>query len=138
MDFRYHATKSLDYSIRVALISIIAVPLWFCAWWAVCGVAEPPEPGSSADMVCGGVAIPGLVFLSPGYFAVKALRFLHIPSIAFGTLDWVVAFVCVPLFWGTLLYCIVQLFRYVRISRHASNQTMQPTASPRTASVFDD
>ena len=117
MSLRYHATKAVDYSIRVALISIIAVPLWACAWLGACGLAETPDPASTAGHICRDVAIPGLVFLSPGYGALLLLRFLHIPPLLFGMLDFLVAFIAVPMFWGTIAYGATQLFRHVLISR---------------------
>jgi hypothetical protein len=112
-DFRQHAIKAVDYSIRVALVSILAVPLCFCVWW---GLGSPPgEPGLNpgGDFWAEVVGRIGFVFLSPAYAAVGLLRLLHIPSI-FGVLDWVIAFVSVPAFWVTLWHCLLQLFRVAR------------------------
>jgi hypothetical protein len=118
MDLRHHVTRAVDYSIRVTLISLIAVPLWVGAWFGACGLVETPDPASTAGHVCRDVAIPGLVFLSPGYGALLFLRLIHIPPLLFGMLDFLVAFLAVPTFWGTVAYAAIQLFRHVLMSRH--------------------
>ena len=115
MNLREHAGKAINYCIVVALVGIVVVQLWFAGWWNLGSPIGEPGLDPSGDRWAGVVGMIGFVFISPGYFAVKLLRFLHIPTIAFGTLDWLIAFISVPLFWGTLLYCIVQLVRYVRI-----------------------
>jgi len=94
------------------------VPLWFAGWWNLGSPSGDLGLDPSGDRRAGVIGLIGFVFISPGYFAVKLLRVLHIPSLAFGTLDWLLAFIFVPLFWGTLLYCIVQFIRYARRSRH--------------------
>jgi hypothetical protein len=113
MNFREHATKVVDCAIRVALVAIVAVPFWLCCWLGACGLTEAPEPGSSADVACRCVALPGFAFLAPGYAAIKLLRLI---GISVG-IDWLIGLLAVPAFWGTVFYSIAQLYRHVRISR---------------------
>ena len=116
MNLRDHASKAVNYCICVALVSIVILPIWFAGWWNLGSPIGEPGLDPRGDRWASVVGIVGFVFISPGFFAVKLLRFLHIPSFAFGTFDWLLAFVSVPLFWGTLLYFLVQLVRYRRTS----------------------
>jgi hypothetical protein len=117
MDIREHATRAVDYSIRVALIGIVAVPIWFCAWWFT-GLHPGEEAHPTADLICGMIGIPGFVFLSPGFASMKLLATAHVPfSVPFSLLYWLAAFITVPAFWGTLIYSLVQLSRHFRVSR---------------------
>lgn|GEM_PF-2956815 len=113
MDFRQHATKAVDYSIRVAVVSLVAVPLVFCVWWGLGSPAGEPDLDPRGDFWADVVGRVGFVFFSPAYFATGLLRLLHILTF-FDLIDWVVAFVSVPVFWGTLWYCLLQLFRITR------------------------
>jgi|ERR1043166_3029155 hypothetical protein len=117
MDLRHHARNTVDYAIRIALISLVAVPVWFCAWWLT-GFHPGPERHPTGDLICGIVAIPGFVFLSPAYASVKFLAFLHVPADPlFGLLYFISAIVSVPLFWGAVTYSLVQLYCYFRRPR---------------------
>lgn len=108
MDFRYHATKAVDYSIRVALGCIVVVPIWFFLSIGPGLGSEPADPWTDR------FAFSLFVLFAPAYCLVKCL---HLIGIHLGIVDWVVICVPVPTFWGTLLYCVGQLYRYVRISR---------------------
>jgi hypothetical protein len=120
MTIREHAAKAVDYSIRVALISIVVVPIWFCAWWFI---GFPPggdasELDPTSDRISQILGISGFVFLSPAYASAKLLQLAHVPSDPlFGLLYFGAGIISVPAFWGTLIYLLVQLYRHVRLSR---------------------
>jgi hypothetical protein len=110
MTFRDHVRKAIDYAIRIALISIVAVPFWLCAWF---GGMHPGREDPQADVISGIIAVPGFIFLSPAYGVVKLLSFAHIPFLMpFDLFYFLAACISVPVFWGGFLYCLVQLCRY--------------------------
>jgi hypothetical protein len=108
MNFRHYVRRAVDYSIRVALVSFVVVPIWF---FLSIGAGLGTEP---ADRWTNRIAFSLFVFFAPAYALVKCL---HIIGIDIGVADWLVVCVSVPAFWGTVLYCAVQLFRYGRMSR---------------------
>jgi len=108
MNFPHHVRGVVDYSIRVALVSLVVVPIWF---FLSIGPGLGTEP---ADRWVDRIAFSLFVFFAPAYALVKCL---HIIGIHIGIVDWLVICVSVPAFWGTVLYCAVRLFRYARMSR---------------------
>jgi hypothetical protein len=117
MNFREHATKAVDYSIRVALISLVAFPVGLCAWWSI-GFHQPDTPNPTGDRISQIIGIAGIIFISPGYAAAKLLALAHVPSDEpFSVLYWLAGVISVPAFWGTLIYFIVQLYRHARLAR---------------------
>ena len=121
MTLREHATKAVDYSIRVALISIIVVPIWFCAWWFI--GFPPGGDGSELDPVSDRTSqifgIAGYVFLFPAHALAMFMAWSHIPSSGAlsGLFYFVASFILVPVFWGTVIYSIVQFYRHVCLPR---------------------
>ena len=112
MTLRQHATNIVDHAIRIALISLLAVPVWAGLWFAACGFIEPPPSGSGSDLICRAVAFPGLTFLSPAFAAIKLLEVFGVPSsFALGVFHWLLACVSVPTFWGGVSYGVVFLCR---------------------------
>ena len=116
---REHAAKATDYSIRVALMGIFIAPIWFCLWWFT---GFPPGGDASgldpiSDRVSQVLGFTGFMFLSPAYASSVFLGLLHISARGpFGELlHLLVGFVSVSVFWGTLVYSLVQLCRYVRL-----------------------
>ena len=121
MSLREHATKAVDYSIRVALIRIVMVPAWFCLWWFI---GFPPggdasELDATSARISQILGIIGVAFVSPAYLCFQALAFLHVPSDApFGLLYVLAAIISVPAFWGAVIYLAVQFYRHARLSHH--------------------
>jgi hypothetical protein len=117
LTIREHATKAVDYSIRVALISLFVLPVWFLAWLAV---GFPPggdasELGPLANRITQILGISGFVFLSPAYASTKLLEFAHVPSgLVFDLLYFLAGVISVPAVWGVVIYLLVQLYRCVR------------------------
>lgn len=121
MTLREHTTKALDYSIRIALLSLIVVPIWFCAWWFI--GFPPGGDASELDATSANISrilgISGFVFVSPAYFCFQVLAFLHIrPDVPFGVVYVLAAVISVPAFWGALAYSLVQISRHARLSHH--------------------
>jgi hypothetical protein len=121
MTIREHAARAVDYAIRVALISIVIVPIWFCFWWFI-GFppgGNAPELDATSARVAQILGIIGFVFVSPAYLCFQVLEFLHIPSeVPFGLLYVLAAILSVPAFWGTLAYFVGQSYRHARLSHH--------------------
>ena len=120
LTIREHAAKAVDYSIRVALISIVVLPIWFCAWWFIGfppgGDASELDPAS--DRISQILGISGFVFLSPAYASAKLLQFAHVPSDPlFDLVYFLAGIISVPTFWGAVIYLVVQLYRHVRLPR---------------------
>jgi hypothetical protein len=117
MTIREHAKKAVDYSIRVALISIFVLPVWILAWLAV---GLPPGGDASeldpmANRITQILGISGFVFLSPAYACAKLLEFAHVPSgVLFDLLYFLAGVISVPAFWGVIIYLLVQLYRRLR------------------------
>jgi len=116
LTIREHAAKAVDYSIRVALISIVVLPIWFCAWWFIGfppgGDASELDPAS--DRISQILGISGFVFLSPAYASAKLLQFAHVPSDPlFDLVYFLAGIISVP----TFIYLVVQLYRHVRLPR---------------------
>ena len=121
MTIREHAGRAVDYAIRVALISLVVVPIWFCLWWFI---GFPPggdasELGPTSAGISQILGVIGFVFVSPAYLCFQVLAFLHIPSdVPFGLLYVLAAVISVPAFWGALVYSLVHFYRHARLSHH--------------------
>ena len=115
MTFREHSVKAVSYSIRVALISIILLPLAFCAWWFIGFGPGGENPDPSSERISGIIGISGMVFLTPAFACANLLEFAHVPADPlFGLLYFLAGIISVPLFWGIVIYCLVQLYRRIR------------------------
>ena len=112
MRIREHIRRAFGYSIRIALVSVVAIPVWLCLWWFSGPHPTPRDfPFGVLPHVIG---IPAIVFLSPAYFLI---RLAYAARISGGImLDWLVGLIFVWVFWGTILYCVVQFYRYMRHS----------------------
>jgi hypothetical protein len=106
---QYHGTKIIDYAIRAAFISIVVVPVLFFLSMSGGLGSEPPEHGE---------AVFGLILfvvIAPAYYTVGLV---HAVGISVGFVDWMLGVILVPLFWGAVSYCVVQLCRVIlRASR---------------------
>ena len=110
MRARDHGRKIVDHAIRMAFISLFALPVWVALWFGACGFIEAPPAGSPADMSCRAVAFPGLAFLRPGFASTKLLESAGLPSsFGVGVFHWLAAVVSVPAFWGAVSYGVVLL-----------------------------
>jgi hypothetical protein len=118
-----HATNVVDYAIGVAVISIIAIPVWFAAWWFI-GFHPGEERHPTLDMISGDIWLAGVVFASPARASSLLLESLYVSASGpiGGLVHWVAACISVPLFWGTVAYSFVQLCRYMRLPRQRSNK----------------
>jgi hypothetical protein len=120
MTIREHATKAVDYSVRVALIGIVVFPIASCAWWFI---GFPPGGDASeldpvSDRTSQIIGISGFVFLSPAYASAKLLALAHVPADPrFGLVYLLAGIISVPLFWGTVIYLLVQFYRHVCLRR---------------------
>jgi hypothetical protein len=137
MTIRQHAEKAVDYSIRVALTSIVALPVWFCAWWAT---GLPPggdasELDPTSDRISQILGIAGFVFISPAYACAVLLSWLHVPSgVLFSLVYWLAAVVSVPAVWGTVIYGSVQLYRHVvSNAERPTRRRSEGPAAPRSS-----
>ena len=120
MTIQEHAGNAVDYAIRVALASVVVVPIWFCLWWFI--GFPPGGDASELDPISARISqflgISGFVFISPAYACAVLLSWLHVPSdVPFGLIYWLAAVISVPAVWGTVIYLLVQLYRHVRLSR---------------------
>jgi len=106
---QFHGTKIIDYAIRVAFISIVVVPVLFFLSMSGGLGSEPPEHGEE---------VFGLILfavIAPAYYTVALV---HAVGISVGFVDWMLGVILVPLFWGAVSYCVVQLCRVIlRASR---------------------
>ena len=120
MTIRQHVEKAVDYAIRVGLVSLFVLPVWFCLWFSIGfppgGDASELDPTSARiSQILG---LTGFVVISPAYASSVLLGWLHVPSgVPFGALYWVAAVLSVPTVWGTVIYLFVQLYRRVRLRR---------------------
>jgi hypothetical protein len=134
MTLREHATKAVDYSIRVALISIVALPIAFCAWWFIGFGPGGEAPDPTSERISGIIGISGFVFVSPACLSAKLLAFAHVPADPlFGLVYLVVAVVSVPAFWGTVIYLVVQFFGYLRKRTGLTKRWRQPLTGEKVS-----
>jgi hypothetical protein len=121
MTLREHATKVVDYSIHVAWISIIMFTSGFCAWWFI--GFPPGGDASEMDPISGRTShvlgIAGYVFLFPAHVLAILMTWLHIPSsgVLSGVFYFVASFILVSLFWGTVIYALVQAVQHLCLRR---------------------
>jgi hypothetical protein len=106
MDFRRHAAKAVDYSIIVALASIVIVPVLFFGSIGP-GMGTEPEPDPTSQRV----ALAFFAYCAPAIYSVKLL---HSVGLRVGIVDWLVMCITVPAFWGTILYLLTQPVRMLR------------------------
>jgi len=114
---REPVTKAVDFAIGVAVFSVVAAPVWFCAWWFI-SFHPGDEPHPRSDAVSGSLWIAGMAFASPARTSSFLLRMLHVSASdpLGGLLHWIAACISVPFFWNAAVYLLVQLFRHVCFS----------------------
>jgi hypothetical protein len=97
--FQHHVGKIVDYAIRAACVSVIAIPLLFFLSMSGGLGSELPEHGEQFfDFVL-------FVVLAPAQYA---QTLIHSVGISLDFLDWMLGVLVVPLFWGAVAYGVAQ------------------------------
>jgi hypothetical protein len=119
MTLREHAAKTGKYWLWVALVSIVVLPIWFSAWWLI---GFPPggdasELDSTAERISQILGISFHAILAPAQLLLRHVRIFP-DSTSGAAFYWLATLLVVSAFWATVIYVLVQLYRYVRL-RHA-------------------